>query len=145
MSHHQFFYLFQNKEPIAFPLEPLVRILEQFGCDVTRSDERSYFVRTPVRETGVEEIGAECGIHLEGTSAFEFAVERPYYDDKFFSVAAEVIVQLGLCMFSDAGTGVYIRNSEQQRHIHEDISVNATVIGSADELRKAMFASGLQE
>ncbi|WP_425617508.1 hypothetical protein NA78x_001186 [Anatilimnocola sp. NA78] len=139
MGHTQQFWSFRNREVEFFALEPLITVLERYGCEVGE-DAICWHVATPINESGNDEIGSEGGIGVVDGKACDFSIDRPYYDEKFFALAADLVCELGLVMFSEAGTGTYINDASLQPHIPEDISLRATVIKSKADLIAAFDA-----
>ena len=130
MSHHQFFYLFENQEPVEFPLEQLLEIVDLHGCAASQVNSTSFDVALPG-------VGLEGGIYLNDGGVYDFSIFEPVYGRRFFALAADLITELGLVMFSDNELGTYIRDPAQQSQIPESISTNAAVIRNADELESA--------
>lgn len=111
MSNTQFFDSFREGEPSGCPVEPIVRILERNGC-------------TP-----------------RDGEAYDFSIQDPFYDEKFFALAADLVCELGLVTFREIGSGTYINNASLQPHSPADISIGATVIQSKADLIAAFEAN----
>jgi len=133
MSHSQIFMSFRGCDLTPIPLLPLVAILEDHGCKVAPRRGDFSFVEFPLIGDDYR-IGCEGSIGFEDAATVEFGINRPYYQNKFYSLALDLVTRLDLCMFTSGGEVAFVSREELIADLPQALADVAVVVQSVKDL-----------
>ena len=114
-------------------MDPLVAILERHQCKVEPSNGDSQFVSFPRDELDFK-IGEYGSIHLKDDDAVEFGIERPRYQDEFYSLSFELIKELNVSMVISSGDEAFVAKAESIAELPYSLASVATVVHCLGDL-----------